>query len=169
MRLATPLFVLALALTLPAPARALDFWQAKLTPRSELPPVDSRSEGFVQFRLLPDGNLYYRLHVANLNDVTMAHLHAARAGHAGGILVWLYPSVPPEKLIPGRSSGFIAEGRVTPADLRGLLQGATIADLIRLFDNGDVYANVHTSKYGAGEIRGQVARVGGPVRLTPTR
>lgn len=169
MKLATPLSLLALTVALAAPAHALDFWQARLTPRSELPPVDSRSEGFVQFRLLPDGNLYYRLHVANLQNVTMAHIHYAPAGHAGGILAWLYPSVPPEKLIPGRSSGFIAEGRITPAELKGALQDKTIADLTRLFDTGQVYANVHTTQYGAGEIRGQLARVGGSRPIIPTR
>jgi CHRD domain-containing protein len=169
MKLASPLSLLALTIALAAPAHALDFWKAELKGEKELPPTDTRSQGWVELRLQPDGNLLYRLHVANLQDVTMAHLHAAPAGHAGGILAWLYPSVPPEKLIPGRSSGFIAEGVITPAELRGALQGKTIADLTVLFDFGQVYANVHTTRYGAGEIRGQVERVRWPEKFIPTR
>ncbi|WP_339318023.1 CHRD domain-containing protein [Paenibacillus sp. FSL R10-2734] len=36
------------------------------------------------------------------------------------------------------------------------LNGKTIRDLVREFENGNAYVNVHTIQHSDGEIRGQV-------------
>ena len=98
----------------------------------------------------------YKLNVANIENVTQAHIHAAPAGTNGGIVAWLYPSAPPSQLIPGRSQGTLGEGEITAASLVNALAGKPLSDLITLLQNGGAYVNVHTSQFPGGEIRGQV-------------
>ena len=72
------------------------------------------------------------------------------------IVAWLYPSAPPQQLIPGRSSGTLGEGTITAADLVGPLAGQRLSDLVAAIDAGNAYVNVHTSQFPSGEVRGQV-------------
>ena len=66
--------------------------------------VDTRAQGEVTLRLNRDEDgLHFRLNVANIEDVTMAHLHLAPAGANGPVVVWLYPAGPPQVLIDGVS------------------------------------------------------------------
>lgn len=132
-------------------------YQANLSGAEEVPPVDTRARGQATFRLSRDGTeLSYRLIVANLHDVTMAHIHLAPRGVNGGVVVWLYPSGPPPELIPGRTSGVLATGVITAANLVGGLEGGSLADLIEEMASGNAYVNVHTEAWPGGEIRGQI-------------
>jgi hypothetical protein len=130
---------------------------APLSSAQEVPTNDSLARGQTVFRLSADGDsIDYRLIVANIRDVTQAHIHTAPAGANGPVVVWLYPDAPPAQLIPGRSSGILAVGTITAADLVGPLAGGSLADLLALMDGGGAYVNVHTSQYPGGEIRGQI-------------
>jgi hypothetical protein len=125
----------------------------------ETPPVDTKAQGQAIFHLSKDGEtLHYKLIVANIENVTQAHLHRITdpASTTGGVVVWLYPSAPPAQLIPGRSNGPLAEGEITDADLVGSLAGATLADLIDAINDGIIYVNVHTSENPGGEVRGDI-------------
>lgn len=120
-------------------------------------PVETRGTGQATFRLSKDGTeLHYRLNVANIENVTMAHIHVAPAGQNGGVVAWLYPDGPPPQLIEGRSQGTLAHGTITAADLVGGLAGTSLDALVEAMRAGDTYVNVHTSQYPAGEIRGQI-------------
>jgi hypothetical protein len=123
-------------------------------------PVVTRATGNAVFQLRGDG-LHYRLIVANIQNVTMAHIHLAPAGVNGPVVAWLYPDAPPAQLIPGRSSGILATGVITADDLVGPLAGATLDDLLEAMRAGNSYVNVHTSQYPPGEIRGQIRPAGG--------
>jgi hypothetical protein len=132
-----------------------------MTGAEEVPPNDSRARGQTILRLSPDGTeLSYRLIVANIQNVTMTHIHLAPPGVNGPVVAWLYPDGPPAELIPGRSSGILATGVITAEDLVGPLAGATLADLLEEMRAGNTYVNVHTSQYPAGEIRGQIRPAG---------
>jgi CHRD domain len=56
----------------------------------------------------------------------------------------------------GKFSGVLRWGTLTAADLVGPLQGKSISDLVDQIKAGNAYVNVHTEKYPAGEIRGQI-------------
>jgi hypothetical protein len=130
---------------------------AHLSGGEEVAPVDTRATGQAVFRLSRDGeSLAYRLIVANIENVTMAHIHLAPAGVNGPVVVWLYPDGPPPQLIEGRSSGVLATGTITADDLVGPLAGASLDDLLDAMRAGNTYVNVHTSQYPAGEVRGQI-------------
>lgn len=120
--------------------------------------TDSQGQGQAIFRFSKDGEtLHYKLIVANIENVTMAHIHvSADPGGSGPPALWLYPSAPPPQLIPGRSDGVLAQGQATAADLVGPLTGATLDDLRMAIQEGRTYVNVHTQQYPAGEIRGQI-------------
>jgi hypothetical protein len=113
-------------------------------------------QGTAVLRLDSHGNLTYRLNVANIENVLMAHIHLGQPGQTGDVVVWLYPSGPPPELIPGFFNGTLATGTITAGDLVGPLAGATVDDLLDHVRAGNAYVNVHTMQNLPGEIRGQI-------------
>jgi hypothetical protein len=135
---------------------------------------DSKARGSSIFQLNADGTeLSYRLIVANIENVFMAHIHQGPAGANGPVVVWLYPSTTPGPgpLGAGRIDGVIAEGTITAANLVGPLTGQPLAALVDLLTGGNAYVNVHTNDgvaptntgpgdFPGGEIRGQAEHRG---------
>ncbi|MDX1746234.1 MAG: CHRD domain-containing protein [Halobacteriales archaeon] len=93
------------------PAENRNF-RTHMTGDEEVPPVDTDAQGQAKFKLAKDGStLDYKLIVANIENVLMAHIHQAHAGQNGPFVTWLYPvDGPPPQLIPGRFDGVLAEG-----------------------------------------------------------
>ncbi len=142
---------------------------AHLKGRNEVPSVQTPAQGQAILRLSRDGNeLSYKLIVANIDNVFMAHIHRAPTGSNGPVVAWLYPEGgPPPVPIPGPTNGVLAEGTITAADLMGPLAGQPLSSLIEEIRSGNAYVNVHTSDFvnppntgpgdfPAGEIRGQI-------------
>lgn len=130
-----------------------------LTGDAERPvPNDSQGQGQAIFQVSDDGSeIQYKLIVANIENVTQAHIHCcANTEGTAGIVVWLYPSAPPAQLIPGRFQGALAEGAITQASLVGSLAGQSLNVLLDSIASGLAYVNVHTSQFQPGEIRGQI-------------
>lgn len=111
--------------------------------------------------------IFYRLAYEDLEgSVTQAHIHFGGRHQSGGITVWLCSNLasPPTPagtqacpLPSGRVSGVIdAADVVGPAD-QGIAPGE-FAELVDAVRAGVTYANVHTRKYPAGEIRAQLDR-----------
>lgn len=140
--------------TVGAAAQQTRNFRAHLSAGEEVadPPVQSHATGQATFKLNKAGDaLGYRLNVANIENVTAAHIHLAEAGANGPVVVGLY-----EGPAPGRTQGRLARGTITDADLKGPLAGQTLDDLLEAMEAGDAYVNVHTSQYPGGEIRGQI-------------
>lgn len=130
---------------------------ATLSGAEEVPPTDTRARGVAHFQLKHDAtSLSYKLNVANITNVTMAHIHLAAAGVNGPVVAWLYPSGPPAQLIPGRFNGTLAQGSISAANLLGPLAGQPLEALIDVLQSGNAYVNVHTLQFPGGEIRGQI-------------
>ncbi|MGH7335259.1 MAG: CHRD domain-containing protein [Candidatus Rokuibacteriota bacterium] len=106
--------------------------------------------------------------VAGTQFVNQAHLHFGQKHTTGGITVWLCKSedvlVPPQAadsptcLSPsGTVKGIIRPQNVIGLAGQGLPGGEDGFDaLLAALRTGAVYANVHTDRFGAGEIRGQL-------------
>jgi len=119
--------------------------------------INTLAQGQVIFHLSKDGTeLSYKVIVANIENVTMAHIHLDTGVALGPIVVWLYPKNPPPQLIPGRTDGILAQGTITSADLVGPLSGKSLNDLLAEIENGHAYVVLHTSQHPPGEIRGWV-------------
>ena len=89
----------------------------------EYPVRDTGAQGQATFKLSKDGDsLSYKLNVANIENVIMAHIHTTAPGIPGPIVVWLYPSTavgPPAAPGGGRISGRIASGTITADESDG--------------------------------------------------
>jgi len=101
--------------------------------------------------------------------VQQSHIHFAQEGVNGPIVVFLCtnlnngragvtPTCPTE--LPGEVTGVLTEDDVstTPASANAITQGIeakAFAELVRAMRAGVTYANVHSTKWPAGEIRGQ--------------
>jgi hypothetical protein len=132
-------------------------YRAHLTGDQEVPSNESIAQGQAIFQLSKDGTeLSYKLIVANINDVRMAHIHLNAAGSNGPVTAWLYPPSSPPVLIPGTTNGILKEGVITSANLVGPLLGQPLSALLKAMSDGNTYVNVHTIAYPGGEIRGQI-------------
>ncbi len=140
-----------------ARAGAATTFRATLSGKNQSPPIDTPAHGTATFTLSKTGkSLRFRLYVADIDGVSMAHIHIGPAGQEGPVAVWLYPSHPPAMVKKGKFTGVLATGIITARRLQGPLKGKTIADLVQEIKNGDAYVNVHTTAHPAGEIRGQI-------------
>ena len=127
---------------------------AKLTGQDEVPPKDTKATGNFEMELSADGTISnYVLNVANIGDVTLAHIHQGEKGINGPIIVTLYKSANPS----GTSNGILSQGKVFSKLFEGPFAGKYITDLIKLISDGKAYVNVHTKQNPQGEIRGQLS------------
>ncbi|MBD3177524.1 MAG: CHRD domain-containing protein [Armatimonadia bacterium] len=119
----------------------------------------SRGQGQAIFKLSKDGSeIHYKLNVANIDEITMVHIHLAdEPGGNGPPVVWLYPDAPPQAAPSGRVNGTLAEGTITADSLVGPLAGESLEDLVNAFRGGLTYVNVHTVDHAGGEIRGDIS------------
>jgi len=128
-------------------------FKTKLSGKEVVPPVETKATGYAVFKLSKDGKeITYILKVKNIENVTVAHIHAGKKGESGGPVAGLFMG--PKK--EGKFSGELAKGTITDQDLVGKLAGKTIGDLVKLIKDGEAYVNVHTVKNPNGEIRGQI-------------
>ncbi|WP_400994185.1 CHRD domain-containing protein [Agromyces sp. GXQ0307] len=154
------------ATMMPVAAQADDStYTAQLSAAQEVPTNASLARGAAVFKLSADGTeLDYRLIVANLDNPVAAHIHIAPAGTNGPVVAFLYG---PVAAAGGQTSGVIATGTITAANLTGPLTGQPLSALVELLDSGDAYVNVHTNDgvsptgtgpgdLAGGEIRGQI-------------
>ena len=132
-------------------------FRTHLSGGEEVPVRDTQAQGQAIFQTGPaGGDISYKLIVANIDNVTQAHIHMAAAGVNGAIVAWLYPAAPPAMLIEGPSDGVLAEGMLSAASLVGPLAGQPLSALLDAIRAGNAYVNVHTTQFPPGEIRGQI-------------
>jgi hypothetical protein len=138
---------------------------ARLVGYEEVPSSLS-TPGRGRFRAVIDEDaqtITYRLTYGGLEaDVTQAHIHFGQKHTAGGISVFLCANVgtPPAGTPACPAQGGEVTGTLTPDSVLGpAAQGIAageFAELIAAIRTGNAYANVHSTKYPAGEIRGQI-------------
>jgi CHRD domain len=137
--------------------------KAKLDSYQETPlTLSTPGRGSFRIRVRSDG-LHYTLRYSDLSaDVTQAHIHFGRTGLSGGIVAFLcgpQPAAGDKPVCPTREG--TVEGVIDMTDIIGGAAGQGIAagelqEVIRALRKGAVYANVHTTAFPGGEIRGQV-------------
>jgi hypothetical protein len=98
--------------------------------------------------------------------VTQAHIHFGKVHTPGGVFVFLCTNLgngPPGT--PGcPAGGGTVTGTMTPVSILAVAnQNITAGDfnvLVEALGSDTAYGNVHTAKFPAGEIRGQVRHIG---------
>lgn len=126
--------------------------QASLAGANEVPPRPTGATGTAGF-LVEGTTVSYSIEVGGITNITGAHIHRGGAGVNGPIVVSLFPG--------GRTnfttataavSGILGQGSFTAAEV----QVGTFDQLLSDMRSGNAYANVHTTAFPGGEIRGQV-------------
>jgi hypothetical protein len=131
-------------------------YRAKLDGNNEVPPVNSTSEGVINFKTKND-MMTWKMNVTGIADATGAHIHQGKIGENGDIVVDLMKV----SKHSDTAKGMIMRGNVTDSSLTGPMEGKTVGDLQTAMTNGETYVNVHTDDHPDGEIRGQVKLKGG--------
>jgi glucose/arabinose dehydrogenase len=133
---------------------------ARLDGRQEVPANTSGATGAARFSVRRDGSLDYRLDVAQISNVRMAHIHLGASGQNGPVVATLFDR--PEG-ISTYDSRTIARGRISAADIVARAPGfsGTPTELLRRLRQGRAYVNVHTALLPGGEVRGQVVPANG--------
>jgi hypothetical protein len=125
----------------------------------EVPANTSKGQGQAIFQLSKDGeSLGFTLNVANIEDVTQAHIHCGAPGVNGPIVVFLYGFGPTVTVNGTLSKGTITNADVIPRPDSDLCPGgvANFDELIAKMQSGDAYVNIHTVAFQNGEIRGNL-------------
>ncbi|HEX6947655.1 MAG TPA: CHRD domain-containing protein [Acidimicrobiia bacterium] len=134
-------------------------FSAHLTGDNEIPATGSAGQGQVMFKLDRDGDsMGFKLIVANIEDVIMAHIHCGSSDVNGPVTVFLFgPSDPVDV------DGILSQGTITPEDVIPIPDSAVCPggisgfdDLLEKMRSGGAYVNVHTVLNPGGEIRGQL-------------
>jgi CHRD domain len=149
-------------------------FDARLKSFREVPAVSSTATG--RFRAVLDekeGKIEYALSYSGLEgQVTQAHIHLGQRGVNGGIMVWLCQTAPPNTdptgMAPPCPESGTVRGEITLANVIGgpppeaagaFAQGVAareFEEFVAAMRAGVAYANVHSTKFPGGELRGQV-------------
>jgi len=152
----TILALLLLAVTLATPVVAVKQhtnYRAILRGSNQNRPVETNAHGVFIATLSSDGkSITFKLIVANMENVTMAHIHIGDSATNGPVVVFLFHTETPV----ARQDGILSQGTFTASDFKGPLMGQAFSALINAIMNGDAYVNVHSTQHPAGEIRGQI-------------
>lgn len=169
------LFAAALLLPYPASGQGPMVLQAELGGFQEVPAVSTSGHGAFRARIGEGGgSVEYRLGYDGLEGtVTQAHIHFGQKGVNGGIAVWLCSNLPspptPAGVQPCPVPPALVEGVFTAADVVGPsgqgLSAGEFEELLRAIRAGTAYANVHSTLFPGGEVRGQL----GPGRSATAR
>jgi len=133
-------------------------------------PVSTGATGSFEATIDDSGNgaIHYTLTFQGLEGtVTQSHIHFGQRSVSGGISAWLcgtgttqpLAGPPGTPTCPGPNDGTIAD-TIVPADVIGPTGQGIVAgefgELVAAIRAGRAYANVHSSMFPAGEIRGQI-------------
>jgi hypothetical protein len=132
---------------------------AHLSGDNEVPANATPAQGQAIFHLSKDGDaLEFKLIVANIDNITQAHIHCGPPGVNGPVVVFLYGLGPTVTLNGILSQGVATNADVIPRPSSAACPGgvATLDDVIAKMRSGQAYANVHTTALPGGEIRGQI-------------
>jgi len=149
----------AAALGLTDPPASLDF-KAQLNGYQETPSVSTTGFGEFRAKLVDDTTLHYVFTYGGLEggNSLFAHVHFGSRYIAGGVSFFLCGGS--TKPTPCPNVEGVVEGDITPADIigpnnQGVEPGA-FAEILRGMRAGVAYANIHTTRWPGGEIRGQI-------------
>jgi CHRD domain len=145
---------------------------AELTGYQEVPAISTSGNGTFKARIDRNGQeISYQLTYSDLEaDVQQAHIHMGQRAVNGAIVVFLCSNIgtgpPGTQPCPGPREGTV-EGTITPDDVLDItgaspppggqgIEAGAFDELVDAIKAGVTYANVHSMRWPAGEVRGQL-------------
>jgi CHRD domain len=150
----------ASVLAAPAVHSQTENFSASLSGDNEVPPINSAGTGNFEMTIQP-GAIAFSLTFSNLSSpLSVAHLHFAPSKVGGGVMIFLcggggQPACP--AATSGTITGMITAANVTGPGGQGIVPG-DLDSALEAVRHDLSYANMHTTNFGGGEIRGQVRR-----------
>jgi hypothetical protein len=134
--------------------------RAHLDGYQEVPTLSTSGRGDFRARI-NEASIDFMLTYEGLEGTpTMAHIHLGRPAVNGGIIVHFCGSGGRPPCPPTATGRTTVSFTITPADVIGPagqgIEPGEFAELVRALRAGATYVNVHSSRYGGGEIRGLV-------------
>jgi hypothetical protein len=133
--------------------------KAKLTGFEEVPAIITTGKGKLKLKINRSAQtIDYELSYSGLEGTAaQAHIHIGQRTANGGIAAFLCgggdkPPCPPSGTVTGTIDRADILAQVPPQGV----EAGDFEDFVRAIRAGVTYANVHTSKHGSGEIRGQI-------------
>ncbi len=161
-RLFAVVAALGLTLTVASADEEVDQFSTRMVGFSETPPILTNGHGTFH-ATLQGTTLTYTENFSDLtSNVTQSHIHFAQRGVAGSVFVFLCTNLGngPTGTPACPAGGGTVTGTITAAQVLGVsaqnITAGDFAGLVRILLSGDAYVNVHTIKFPAGEIRGQL-------------
>jgi CHRD domain len=133
-----------------------DGFRARLQGYEEVPPISTVGKGTFRAEV-DDSTIEYKLTYTTETAASQAHIHFGQRSVNGGISAFLCGGgdKPP---CPG--TGGTVTGVIDPSDVIGPngqgIEPAAMNELLAAMRAGVTYANVHSSRFPGGEIRGQI-------------
>jgi hypothetical protein len=160
--------ILALAVTaVPVSYATAQEFHAKLKGFNEVPSaIVSNGQGTVHLKLNKKlKTINYTLTFSDLSaPVTQSHIHIGKVHVAGGVTVFFCSNIGAPagtQLCPSGTGGTVS-GMIVAANILAIPgQGMPAGDfdeLVRVLESRTGYANVHSTNFPGGEIRGQIVR-----------
>lgn len=140
-----------------------ELFTADLSGYEEVTPKSTAGTGSFTLTVAKSGMIEYELSYSGLeSDVRQAHIHFGQPGVNGAIIVFLCtnmgngpngdePACPQSGTVKG---SFDADDIIGPND-QGIAPGE-LDEALAAIRSGVTYANIHTTTYPGGEIRGQL-------------
>jgi hypothetical protein len=143
-------------------------FKERLTGYQEVPALSTSGHGTFRASIRNHGSaIKYTLSYAGLEaKPQQAHIHLGQRGVSAGVIVFLCSNLGngPAGTQPCPDSPATIRGTLHAADVIGPsaqgIDSGEFGELVRAIRAGATYANVHTEKYPAGEIRAQLERRG---------
>jgi hypothetical protein len=138
--------------------------RATLRGLNEVPPTTSRATATLRATLDEAGQrISFTLEFHDMTaSPTAAHVHFAPTKVNGGVMVF-FCGGGGQPACPAATSGTIT-GAITAANVVGPVEQGiaprNFADVVYAIRTGNAYANIHTSRFPNGEIRGQLEASG---------
>jgi CHRD domain len=135
-------------------------FEARLSGFQETPSISSTGFGNFEAELVTPTKLHYVFSYGGLEGGTslFAHVHFGQRSVAGGVSFFLCGGSTKPAACPNVEG--TVEGDVTAADIVGPngqgIEPLSFGEVIRAMQAGHSYANIHTTRWPGGEIRGQI-------------
>ena len=123
-------------------------YKATCTGNNTVPPVSSKATGSVSIRLINQSYASGFFYATNINQMTMAHLHAGAVGKNGPIIGWAFNST---------------YGPISGSIKASFTFNPSLNNVSSLLAAGLVYFNIHTTAHPDGELRGQLKSTSSPL------
>jgi hypothetical protein len=135
-------------------------FHARLNGYQETPAISSTGVGDFRATLVAPDKLHYVFRYSGLEGGAsiFAHVHFGQRSVAGGVSFYLCGGSTKPTPCPNVSG--TVEGDVGPADVIGPaaqgIEPGSFAEILQAMRAGQAYANIHTTRWPNGEIRGQI-------------